>query len=308
MYPTASYISAVDVAISGVRGLIGSALGASLLSDGHRVLRLERGGITDADVIGWDPEAGRIDAPALEGVDAVVHLAGEGIGERKWTAEQKQRIRDSRVRGTAVLAAAVASREEKPRVFVSASAIGYYGNRGDELLTEDSAPGDDFLSDLCAAWESETQPAADAGVRTVNIRTGIVLARQGGALQRMLLPFRLGVGGKQGSGKQWMSWITLADEVAAIRAAINDERFRGPINLTAPNPVTNEEFAHTLAQVLHRPAVLPTPLLPLKLRYGSELVETLLLVSQRVLPTRLEANGFSFRNPVLEPALTAILR
>jgi len=308
MYPTASYISAVDVAISGVRGLIGSALGASLLSDGHRVLRLERGGITDADVIGWDPEAGRIDAPALEGVDAVVHLAGEGIGERKWTAEQKQRIRDSRVRGTAVLAAAVASREEKPRVFVSASAIGYYGNRGDELLTEDSAPGDDFLSDLCAAWESETQPAADAGVRTVNIRTGIVLARQGGALQRMLLPFRLGLGGKQGSGKQWMSWITLADEVAAIRAAINDERFRGPINLTAPNPVTNEEFAHTLAQVLHRTAVLPTPLLPLKLRYGSELVETLLLVSQRVLPTRLEANGFSFRNPVLEPALTAILR
>jgi len=212
------------------------------------------------------------------------------------------------VRGTAVLAAAVASREEKPRVFVSASAIGYYGNRGDELLTEDSAPGDDFLSHLCAAWESETQPAADAGVRTVNIRTGIVLARQGGALQRMLLPFRLGLGGKQGSGKQWMSWITLADEVAAIRAAINDERFRGPINLTAPNPVTNEEFAHTLAQVLHRPAVLPTPLLPLKLRYGSELVETLLLVSQRVLPTRLEANGFSFRNPVLEPALTAILR
>ena len=272
------------------------------------MLTLVRGGITDGDEIGWDPDAGRIDAPALEGVDAVVHLAGEGIGEKRWTDEQKQRIRDSRVRGTSVLAAAVASRERKPGVFISASAIGYYGNRGDEVLTETSAAGDDFLAGVCRAWESETQPAADAGVRTVKLRTGIVLAKHGGVLQRMLLPFRLGLGGKQGSGEQWMSWVALDDEIGVIRAAIEDTRLRGPCNVTAPNPVTNKEFAATLARVLHRPSVLPTPMLPLKLRYGSELVETLLLVSQRVVPAALEASGFQFRYPVLEPALDAILR
>jgi uncharacterized protein (TIGR01777 family) len=297
----------VDVAITGASGLIGSALTVSLVHDGHRVLRLERGGITDDDVIGWDPEAGRIDAPALEGVDAVVHLAGEGIGNKKWTPQQKQRIRDSRVRGTSVLAAAVASREAKPRVFVSASAIGYYGNRGDELLTEQSPPGADYLSELCMAWEAETKPASDAGIRTVNIRTGIVLAPNGGALQRMLLPFRLGLGGKQGSGKQWMSWITLADHIAAIRAVIDNEQYRGPVNLTAPNPVTNAEFAQTLARVLHRPSFLPTPLPVLKIRYGSELVDTLLLFSQRVLPAELEAHGFAFAQPTLEPALASLL-
>ncbi len=297
----------MDVAITGASGLIGSALTVSLVHDGHRVLRLERGGITDDDVIGWDPEAGRIDAPALEGVDAVVHLAGEGIGNKKWTPQQKQRIRDSRVRGTSVLAAAVASREAKPRVFVSASAIGYYGNRGDELLTEQSPPGADYLSELCMAWEAETKPASDAGIRTVNIRTGIVLAPNGGALQRMLLPFRLGLGGKQGSGKQWMSWITLADHIAAIRAVIDNEQYRGPVNLTAPNPVTNAEFAQTLARVLHRPSFLPTPLPVLKIRYGSELVDTLLLFSQRVLPAELEAHGFAFAQPTLEPALASLL-
>jgi uncharacterized protein (TIGR01777 family) len=298
----------VDVVISGAGGLIGSALSASLRSDGHRVLELRRGGITDGDEIGWDPEAGRIDAPALEGVDAVVHLAGEGIGEQRWTDEQKRRIRESRVRGTAVLAAAVATREQKPRAFVSASAIGYYGNRGDEVLTEKSASGDDFLSEVCRAWEAETQPAADSGVRTVKLRTGIVLAKHGGLFARMLVPFKLGIGGKQGSGKQWMSWIALDDEVAVIRAAIEDDRYRGPINSVAPNPVTNEEFAHTLGRVLHRPTFLPTPLLPLRARYGTELVNTLVLVSQRVAPAALEANAFAFRYPVLEPALDAILR
>ncbi len=307
-YPTASYISGVDVVISGAGGLIGSALSASLRSDGHRVLVLRRGGITEGDDIGWDPEAGRIDAPALEGVDAIVHLAGEGIGEQRWSDDQKRRIRESRVRGTAVLAAAVATREEKPRVFVSGSAVGYYGDRGDELLTERSESGDDFLSEVCRAWEAETQPAADSGVRTVKIRTGIVLAKHGGALERMLLPFKLGLGGRQGSGKQWMSWIALDDEVGVIRAAIDDERLRGPVNAVAPNPVTNQEFAHTLGRVLHRPTILPTPLLPLRLRYGAELVNALLLASQRATPSVLEANGFAFRYPVLEPALEAILR
>jgi uncharacterized protein (TIGR01777 family) len=298
----------VDVVISGATGLIGNALATSLRSDGHRVRRLRRGGVTDGDDIGWDPEASRIDAPALEGVDAVVHLAGEGIGERRWTDEQKQKIRESRVRGTAVLAAAVASRERKPRVFVSASAIGFYGDRGDEVLTEKNAAGDDFLAGVCRAWEAETQPAADAGVRTVITRNGIVLDKHGGALARMLLPFRLGIGGKQGSGKQWMSWIALADVIGAIRTVIDDERFAGPINFTAPNPVPNEEFAHTLGRALHRPTVLPTPMLPLKVRYGAELVESLLLVSQRVLPNELEANGFGFTYPVLDAAFEAILR
>ena len=298
----------MDVAISGASGFLGSALTSSLRADGHRVLRLVRGGITTGDEIGWDPDAGRIDAPALEGVDAVVHLAGEGIGERRWSADQKRRILDSRAKGTAVVAAAVASRERKPKVLVSASAIGYYGSRGDEVLTEDSAPGDDFLANVCKTWERETHPALDAGVRVVNLRTGIVLARHGGALQRMLLPFRLGLGGKQGSGRQWMSWIALADHVQAMRAAIEDERLTGPVDLTAPNPVTNADFATALGRVLKRPTVLPTPMFALKLRYGDELVDSLLLASQRVLPSRLEAVNFPFEYPVLAPALEAILQ
>jgi uncharacterized protein (TIGR01777 family) len=298
----------VEVVVSGASGLIGSALVNSLRSDGHRVRRLRRGGVTGDDDIGWDPQEGRIDAPALEGVDAVVHLAGEGIGEKRWTDEQKARIRDSRVRGTAVLAAAVASRENKPRVFVSSSAIGYYGDRGDEVLTEKSDPGDDYLAKVCREWEAETQPASDAGVRTVVARSGIVLAKHGGALQRMLLPFKLGVGGKQGPGTQWMSWIALDDEIGALRAAIDDDRLRGPVNLTAPNPMRNKDFADMLGRVLHRPTVLTTPLLPLKLRFGAELVETLLLVSQRVEPARLNEVGFSFTYPDLESALDALLR
>jgi uncharacterized protein (TIGR01777 family) len=298
----------LDVAISGASGLIGTALTASLRTDGHRVLRLARGGVTGGDAIGWDPEAGRIDAPALEGIDAVVHLAGEGIGEKRWSDEQKQRIRESRVRGTAVLAAAVASRERKPRVFVSASAIGYYGDRGDEILTEQSPPGDEFLSEVCVAWEAETRPASEAGVRTVIIRNGIVLDPHGGALANMLLPFKLGIGGRQGSGKQWMSWITLADEVGAIRHAIDNDSVRGPANLVAPNPVTNADFARTLGHVLRRPTVLPTPLLPLKLRFGGELVEALLLGSQRVAPTELAATGYEFGSPTLESGLRSMLR
>jgi hypothetical protein len=297
----------LDVAISGASGFIGTALSASLRADGHRVLRLVRGGVTGGDEIGWDPDAGRIDAPALEGVDAVVHLAGEGIGEQRWTDEQKRRIRDSRVRGTAVLAGAIASRERKPRVFVSGSAVGYYGDRGDEILTEESAPGDDFLAEVCVAWEAEAQTAADAGVRTVLARTGIVLDGHDGALAKMLLPFKLGVGGRQGSGRQWMSWIALADEVGAIRHAIEQDSLAGPVNLVAPNPATNAEFAKTLGHVLHRPTLLPTPMLPLKLRFGAELVEALLLGGQRAEPARLVATGYEFTCSSLDAALHAIL-
>ena len=298
----------MDVAITGASGLIGRALSSSLRADGHRVLRFQRGGVTSGDAIGWDPDAGRIDAPALEGIDAVVHLAGEGIAEHKWTDEQKGRILDSRVRGTAVLAAAVATRERKPRVLVSGSAVGYYGDRGSEVLTEQSAPGNDFLARVCIAWEAETAPAAEAGVRTVITRTGIVLDAHGGALKQMLLPFKLGVGGRQGSGQQWMSWIALADEVAAIRYAIENEALRGPVNLVAPNPVTNAEFAATLGRVLHRPTFLPTPMLPLKLRFGAELVEALLLASQRVAPAQLTAAGYRFTFSALEDALRAVVR
>jgi uncharacterized protein (TIGR01777 family) len=297
----------VDVAISGASGLIGSALTESLRADGHRVLRLTRGGVTGDDTIGWDPQAGRIDAPALEGIDAIVHLAGEGIGEHRWSDEQKRKIRESRVRGTAVLAGAVASRERKPSVFVSGSAIGYYGNAGNKVLTEESPPGNDFLAEACVAWEAETKPASEAGVRTVLTRTGIVLDKHGGALAKMLLPFRMGIGGRQGSGRQWMSWVALADEVAAIRHAIDHEAVRGPINIAAPNPVTNADFAHALGEALNRPTVLPTPLLPLKVRLGSELVESLLLTSQRISPAKLEATGYEFQYPELHAALTAIL-
>ncbi len=297
----------MDVAISGASGFIGTALTASLRADGHRVLQLKRGGVSSGDTIGWDPDAGRIDAPALEGVGAVVHLAGESIGERRWTDEQKRTIRESRVRGTAVLAGAVASRERKPQVLVSGSAIGYYGDRGDEILTEQSGPGDDFLAEVCVAWEAETQTAADAGVRTVLARTGIVLDPSGGVLARMLLPFKLGIGGRQGSGKQWMSWITLADHVRAIRHAIDHDSVRGPVNLVAPNPVTNAEFARTLGHALHRPTIFPTPMFPLKARFGAELVESLLLVSQRVAPAQLAATGYEFTCSSLDAALRATL-
>ena len=295
----------MDVVISGAGGFIGTALSASLRADGHRVRRLVRGGVTEGDAIAWDPQNGRIDAPALEGADAVVHLAGEGIGEHRWTDEQKRAIRDSRVRGTAVLAAAVASRERKPRVFVSASAIGYYGNRGDEVLTEDSAPGDDFLAQVCVAWEQETRPVTDAGVRTVLARTGIVLDAHGGALARMLLPFRLGLGGKQGSGKQWMSWIALADEVGALRLAVEHDDLRGPVNLVAPNPVTNADFAHALGAALHRPAFMPAPSFAMRWLLG-EMADALLLSGQRAVPAKASHLLFTFSYPRLDEALRAI--
>ncbi|MFM7225774.1 MAG: TIGR01777 family oxidoreductase [Actinomycetota bacterium] len=298
----------MDIVVSGSSGFIGTALCAALVEDGHRVLRLRRGGTTAGDDIAWDPEAGTIDAGALEGVGAVVNLAGEGIGERRWTDEQKRRIRESRVRGTATLAAAIAGCATPPAVFVSGSAIGYYGDRGDEVLTEDSTPGDDFLAEVCTAWEAETRPAAEAGARVVHLRTGIVLGPHGGVLARLLLPFRLGIGGTQGSGRQWMSWITLPDTVAAIQRAISDPALDGAVNLTAPTPVRNSELTKTLGKVLRRPTVLPTPMFPLKLRFGAELVEKLLLVSQRVEPRRLLAADFEFAHPTLEQGLTALLR
>jgi uncharacterized protein len=297
----------MDVLISGASGLIGSALSRALSANGHRVLRLRRNAVTDGNDVGWEPDAGRIDAPALEALDAVVHLAGEGIGEKRWSDEQKRRILESRTRGTELLVGALATREQKPKVLVSASAIGYYGDRGDEELTEVSTPGRDFLANVCEQWEAATVPATDAGIRVVNVRTGIVLSRKGGALGRLLLPFKLGLGGRVGSGHQYMSWISIDDEIGAIQHAIDNGSLHGAMNATGPNPVTNAEFTSTLGNVLHRPTVLPTPLAPLKLIYGGELVESLLLFSQRVEPTKLRATGYEFRHPSLEAALRAVL-
>lgn len=300
----------MDVLVTGASGFIGSALQPALRSAGHRPVVAVRGRNvpTGVDGIAWDPEAGTIDKGGLEGIGGVVHLAGVGIGDARWTDERKQLIVESRTRGTRLLAETLAGLDVKPSVLVSASAIGYYGDRGDTVLTEVSTPGKDFLARVCEQWEAAAQPAATEGIRLVTTRTGIVLGADGGVLQRLLLPFRLGIGGRQGSGRQYMSWIALDDVVAAILHALTVTTLHGPANLTAPNPVTNDEFAKTLGRVLHRPTVLPTPLLPLRLRFGDELVEHLLLASQRVLPEALQASGFGFAHSTLEDAFRAILR
>jgi hypothetical protein len=299
----------MDVLVTGSNGFIGSALLPALADAGHRPIRALRTAHVAAgvDAVAWDPDAGTIDADALEGIVAVVHLAGVGIGDARWTEERKRLIVESRTGPTRLLAETLGRLSTPPRVLVSASAIGCYGNRGDEVLTEQSSPGTDFVAEVCVQWEAATRPAADAGIRVANIRTGLVLAPHGGLLKRVLLPFRLGAGGRQGSGKQWMSWISLDDEVAAILRVLESERLDGPVNLTAPNPVTNAEFAATLGHVLRRPAVVPTPTLPLKARYGTELVEQLLLGGQRVVPERLLGDGYEFHHPTLEATLRDLL-
>jgi uncharacterized protein (TIGR01777 family) len=289
------------VLVTGSHGLIGTAVVDALRKRGDDVTPLSRPS-------GWDPEAGTIDRELIAGHDAVVHLAGESLGERRWTDEQKRRIMDSRRAGTSLLAGALAdlAGDARPSVLVSASAIGIYGDRGDETLTESSSAGHGFLTDVVREWEAAAAPAAVAGIRVVHPRTGIVLSSRGGALARQLLPFRLGLGGPLGGGRQWWSWVSLDDEVAAILHCIDTPAISGPVNVVAPAPVTQREFASTFGRVLHRPAVLPTPLLPLRLVYGGELVSEVLLWSQRVSPGVLTASGFAFRHPVLEEALRAV--
>lgn len=296
----------MDVLVTGSHGLIGTALIPRLRADGHRVARLVRGVPEGGDDVRWDPVAGTIDARALEGIDAVVHLAGAGIGDKKWTPARKRLILESRTQGTSLLARTLAGLDRRPSVLLSGSAVGIYGTRDDELLTEASATGTGFTAEVCTAWEAATAPAQEAGIRVAHLRTGIVLSAQGGALGRMLLPFKLGLGGRMGSGSQYMSWIAIDDEVGAIRHLLTAD-VSGPVNLTAPNPVTNAEFTATLGRVLQRPTKLPTPMLPLKALYGAELVQSLLLDGQRVQPAALEASGYEFALPTLEGALRAVL-
>jgi uncharacterized protein (TIGR01777 family) len=297
----------VRIAVTGATGLIGGAVVRALLAAGHRVDRVSRQppapGSTDVQ---WDPGRGRLDRQALTGVDAAVHLAGESIAARRWTPAVRARIRDSRVEATRLLAATLADLDPPPRVLVTASAVGYYGDRGDEPVTEDSAAGSGFLADVARAWEAAAEPARAAGIRVATLRIGMVLAREGGALPRMLLPFRLGLGGPVGSGRQYWSWVTLGDLVRIIAHAIEDEALAGPVNAVAPGPVTNREFARTLGRVLGRPAVLPLPAVAVRLLLG-DMGEALLLSGARVLPRRLERAGFRFQHPELEPALRALL-
>ncbi|MDQ1386724.1 MAG: uncharacterized protein QOF56_178 [Acidobacteriaceae bacterium] len=268
-------------------------------------MRLVRGTATAIGRIGWDPAVPLL-PEAVSGFDAVIHLAGESIFGR-WTAAKKSKIRNSRVSGTFNLASALARAREKPNVFVCGSAIGYYGNRGDELLSEESAPGAGFLAQACQEWEEATTPAVQADIRTVHLRTGIVLSPKGGALGAMLLPFKMGLGGRVGDGRQWMSWIDVQDMVGAIHHILKNDLLQGPVNMVAPKPVRNEEFVKTLANVLSRPAILPMPALAVKTLFG-EMGEELLLASQKVEPGKLISSGYPFRQRELSKSLQHLLQ
>jgi uncharacterized protein len=289
------------IAVTGATGLIGSALLPALVAGGHTVVRVSRSPGPRPDTITWDPARGILDPKGLADVDAVVHLAGEPVDER-WTAAHKRAIRESRIVSTALLARTLAALRPPPRVLVSASAIGYYGDRGDEPLDEGSAAGTGFLAEVGRAWEDAAAPARESGIRTVHPRFGIVLSRSGGALARLLPPFELGAGGKVAHGRQWMSWVARTDAVAALVYALEDDRLAGPVNVTAPHPVSNAEFAKTLGRVLHRPALTTIPAFALRLMYG-ELADEALMASQRAYPRALEAAGFAFLYPTLEAAL-----
>ncbi|HVE46153.1 MAG TPA: TIGR01777 family oxidoreductase [Acidimicrobiales bacterium] len=312
----------MNVLVSGSHGLIGSAVVASLVAEGHTVRRLARsrtgrgrggggaagGGVDNHEVV-WDPEAGTVDEVALaaaDGVQGVVHLAGAGIGDKRWSDERKVLIRRSRVDATHALCTAFARMVTPPRVMVSGSAVGYYGDRGAEVLTEDSPGGSGFLAEVCRDWEAATAPAAEAGTRVVNIRSGIVMSAHGGALKKQLPLFRLGLGGKLGNGKQYTSWVSIDDEVGAILHALGSDSLSGPVNATAPEPVTAGELARVLGRVLRRPVLLPVPRVALSTVLGGELAGEL-LASQRALPARLLADGYTFRHRELEGALRAVL-
>jgi uncharacterized protein (TIGR01777 family) len=295
------------VAVTGSTGLVGTALVNSLEAGGHVVRRLVRRPVRDGQhEIRWDPAAGQIDAGALAGVDAVVHLAGENLAAQRWNESFKAEIRNSRVRGTKLLCDALAGLSTRPAVLVSASAVGYYGNCGEEIVDESSPPGTGFLADVCREWEAATEPARNAGIRVVNLRIGVVLSTRGGALAKMLTPFKLGLGGPIGSGRQYLSWVEIGDLVSAIEFALRNETLAGPGNAVAPQPVTNREFTKTLGQVLGRPTALPMPAFAARLAFG-EMADEMLLGGVRAAPRALLNAGFVFQHPELEPALRHLL-
>ncbi len=295
------------VLVTGSTGLIGSALVARLERDGHSVVRAVRRRASAPNEVRWDPESETIDTASLVGVNAAVHLAGESIGARlRWTDEHKQRVLESRVRGTRTVATALARLNPRPRVLLSGSAVGFYGNRGSAVLTEDSAPGSGFLAELCLQWEATTAAAEDGGIRVVHLRSGLVLSREGGLFPRMVTPARLGLGARFGRGRQFMSWITLADEIGAICHLLQDDSAAGPFNLTAPGPVSNADFTHALGRALHRPAALMVPGFVLRRALG-EAAQELLLSGQRAIPERLQSGGYRFQHRHLDDALAALL-
>jgi len=300
----------MKILITGASGLVGSALWEALAGEGHTICRLVRPDSANDRGAGfgvaWNPATGELGGAAV-GADAVVNLAGASIAGGRWTNARKKVLRDSRVDTTRALVGALAKMAARPRVLISASATGYYGRRGDELLTEASTPGNDFLASIAAEWEAEARKAEALGIRVVLLRFGVILARHGGALPQMMLPFRFGVGGKTGSGRQWMPWLTLDDAIAIIRFAVNNESVSGPLNAVAPQPMQNAEFTRVLAAVMHRPAIFPAPAFALRILLG-EMADALLLGSQRAVPAVLEKLGYSFLHPSLEPALQFILK
>lgn len=295
----------MKILVTGSHGLVGSALLPALKAEGHHIVRLVRAAPASVDEIAWNPEVNQMDSAALEDFDAVVHLAGENIAGR-WTAAKKARIRESRVANTRLLCEALAKLQRPPRVLVAASAIGFYGSRGDETLTEESAASTGFLPEVVRDWEAAAQPAHARNIRVVQLRFGIILSERGGALAKMLPPFRLGLGGRVGSGRQWWSWISMDDVAGAICFAIASETLSGPVNVVAPNPATNAEFTRVLGRVLHRPTLFPLPAFVARLALG-EMADGLLLASTRAEPARLHAAGFQFKQPTLEAALRQAL-
>ena len=295
----------MKAAITGASGLVGSALRASLEQDGWEVVPMVR--TRKASGVYWNPGSGEIDSGGLEGLDAVIHLAGDSIGEGRWSEAKKKQVFDSRIEGTKLLCGALCGLKEPPKVWVSASAIGFYGDRGDERLTEESGPGTGFLAELCQAWEAATKPARERGIRVVNLRIGVVMSGAGGALRKMLTPFRMGAGGVLGAGTQHMAWVAIDDVVGAIRFVIGDASLAGPVNAVSPNPLTNREFTKTLGRVLKRPTILPMPSPIAKLAFGAEKANQLLLTSNRIYPGVLEKAGYRFAHPELESCLRAAL-
>jgi len=298
----------MKILLTGSSGFVGSALYAKLRSRGERLIRLVRRppGLNQDQIL-WNPESGTLDTSTLEGVHAAVHLAGDPIAHGRWTPEKKRRIRDSRVKGTRLLAQALALLTPPPQVMICASAIGWYGPRGEEILTEQSGPGAGFLAETGREWEEACKPAADAGVRVVNVRFGIILEPSGGALKMMLPPFRMGLGGPLGDGRQWMSWVSRDDVVGAILHCINDRNVRGAVNVVSPNPATNGDFSRALGKALGKPAFFPVPAFAVRLLFG-EMADEALLASARVLPKKLQETGYSFQDPELLPALTRMLK